>query len=127
MTAASILLTCLAGLAGCTTVSAGQGSILAAPLQTGVLAGDIGASLSPAARAMAAGAEYAALERGQTGLPVDWRQSEQVSGSVVPQQPYSVGSTTCRRYVHTVMVGGTDRSATGTACRSEDGVWEPLS
>ena len=112
-------------LGGCTTLSAGESTTLAAPLQNGVLASEF-ASLTGPARVMAANAEYKALESGQTGAPVRWKQSEAVFGSVVPQQPYSVGSTNCRRYVHSVTVDGDSRAASGTACRSADGVWEPL-
>ena len=111
---------------GCTTLGAGQSSVLASSLQSGILAGEVGAGLNAPARALAATAEYEALESGRAGVPVSWKQSDRVYGNVVPQQPFSVGATNCRRYVHTVTVGGADRSAAGTACRSEDGVWEPL-
>lgn len=115
----------LAALGGCTTLSAGQaGAPLA--LANGVLAGEIGAGLSDAARQRAASAELRALETGQTGLPVSWKVSEGVFGTVTPQQPYSVGATNCRRYTHSVTSDGVSRSATGTACRSADGKWEPL-
>lgn len=113
-------------LAGCTTLGSGQSSVLASSLQAGILAGEIGIGLNSSARALAATAEYEALESGRTGVPVNWKQSDRVFGNVVPQQPFSVGATNCRRYVHTINLGGTDRSAAGTACRSEDGVWEPL-
>lgn len=112
-------------LSACTTLTRGESTTLAAPLQNGVLTSEF-TSLSGPARAMAANAEYRALESGTTGAPVNWKLSEAVHGSVVPQQPYSVGSTNCRRYVHSVTVDGASRAASGTACRSADGVWEPL-
>ena len=56
-----------------------------------------------------------------------WKASADVFGSVVPQQPFTVGATNCRRYAHTVSVSGRVTSAAATACRGEDGVWAPLS
>lgn len=114
-------------LAACSTASGGTPSTLVTPLAGGVLSGELGESLNAKARMKAAEAEYQALETGQTGLPVNWRVSDNLQGKVVPQQPYSVGKTDCRRYVHTVNDHGAIRSAAGTACRGEDGVWLPLS
>ena len=112
-------------LAGCATTGSGDTARLAAPLRDGILAGDLGTNLPDKARKRAADAEYKALEGGQTGAPVTWKVAD-IQGTVVPQQPYSVGSTNCRRYTHTITQDGAARSATGTACR-RDGVWKPLS
>lgn len=126
---ASLLL--LAGgllVAGCSAMGRESDLRLARPLRDdGVLAGKLGDDLSDAARAKAAEAEFRALESGQTGAPVVWKLSDTVYGSVVPQQPYSVGSINCRRYSHTISVAGENRAASGTACRQEDGSWRPLS
>jgi surface antigen len=103
-------------LSGCSTLESSD--------TVRLLAGDLGAELPDKAKKRAADAEYRALEAGQTGAPVTWKLAE-VQGSVVPQQPYSVGSTNCRRYTHTITQDGMARSATGTACR-RDGVWRPL-
>ena len=112
-------------LAGCATPDSSDTMKLAAPLREGILAGDLGTQLPDRAKKRAADAEYKALEGGQTGAPVNWKMAD-VQGTVVPQQPYSVGSTNCRRYTHTITQDGIARSATGTACR-RDGVWRPLS
>ena len=123
-----ILLAALS-LAGCSSLTAGsEPNILIAPLnEEGLLAGELGSSLNASARRKAAEAEYRALESGQTGMPVPWKMSDNLYGNVVPQQPYSVGSSNCRRYVHTVTEKGQVRSATGTACRNDEGIWQPLS
>lgn len=101
--------------------------MLVKPLSQGVVNGELGDMLNANARMKAAEAEYKALETGQTGMAVEWRVSDTVFGKVVPQQPYTVGKTDCRRYVHTVSSRGEVRSAAGTACRGEDGVWQPVS
>lgn len=122
----------IAGLAAvpssCQTLS-GNPSItqLSASLKTGLLAGDLGAALDDKTRKLAASAEYRALEGGVAGAPVNWKASNTLFGSVVPQQSFSVGATNCRRYVHSISQDGVLRSASATACRSEDGMWLPIS
>lgn len=122
------LMAALIVLAGCSASRGGPELRLAVPLKdAGVLSGKLGAGLPEQALARAAEAEYRALEGGQTGAPVAWKHSDAVFGSVVPQQPYSVGSINCRRYSHTISVSGETRAASGTACRQENGSWRPLS
>lgn len=79
-------------------------------------------------RIMALEAEYRALEHTPAGQTVSWRsQRSDLSGEVVAAQPYRVGSQDCRTYTHSVTTNGDARSARGTACRSADGSWTPLS
>jgi surface antigen len=121
------LCSAILAVSGCTTLDTSGTTRISAPLRDGVLAGDIGTGLSERARKKAAEAEYKALEGGRAGVPVAWRLNETLQGSVVPEQPYSVGAANCRRYTHSISQDGEVRSATGTACRREDGVWRPLS
>ncbi|MEM7461692.1 MAG: hypothetical protein AAF362_03340 [Pseudomonadota bacterium] len=114
-------------LQACTSTNASIPPGLVESLDAGVLAGDLGDPLDKKARKLAVEAEYKALEAGQTGMPVPWKLTDNIYGNVVPQQPYSVGSVNCRRYVHTINSKGEIRSATGTACRNDEGVWQPLS
>lgn len=122
-----LALAAMLGLQACDTTNAQVPALAVRSLDRGVLSGNLGDALDPKARKLAAEAEYRALESGQTGLPVSWKLTDRVYGNVVPQQPYSVGSVNCRRYVHTINAKGDVRSATGTACRGEDGIWLPLS
>lgn len=112
---------------GCTSTNASIPPGMVESLDAGVLSGNLGDPLDKKARKLAAEAEYKALEAGQTGMPVPWKLTDNIYGNVVPQQPYSVGSANCRRYVHTINSKGEIRSATGTACRGDDGIWQPLS
>lgn len=122
-----LVLAAFAALSGCETIAGNASAArLAAPLRTGLLSGELGAGLDDKATAMAAGAEYRALETGKAGSAVTWKASDTVYGSVTPQQPYAVGSTNCRRYTHTISVRGEIRSAAATACRGDDGTWSPL-
>lgn len=113
-------------LAGCDTTGTRSGPALSA-LSAGVLASDFGSGLDPKARKLAANAEFVALETGRAGAEVPWKASDTVYGSVIPQQPYQVGSSNCRRYVHTITQKGQSRSTAATACRNADGIWQPLS
>lgn len=111
-------------LAGCSTMqpsSRVSQSLISAPL-----AKEIGSDVPDEARRKAAEAEFRALENGLAGVPVAWRQSDDAYGTVVPQQPYSVGSANCRRFTRNMTINGEQRSQTATACRREDGVWRPL-
>jgi surface antigen len=116
-------------LLGACTTAMGNRSLaeLSAPLATGPLAGEFGASLDTRARALAARTEYRALEGGLAGAPVNWKVSEKLYGSVTPQQAFSVGATNCRRYTHVIVENGASRAAAATACRDEAGIWRPLS
>ncbi|MFZ1812894.1 MAG: hypothetical protein WBO55_11665 [Rhizobiaceae bacterium] len=96
------------------------------PLLAGILATEFGSGLDGNARTLAARTEYRALETGSAGAAVPWKFSDTLSGQVVPQQPYQVGSANCRRYVHTILQDGVARSVAATACRDEQGRWQPL-
>ncbi|WP_187970214.1 hypothetical protein [Aquibium microcysteis] len=123
------------GLGGCTTMSitgseatrpATADSIIAA-MKGGLIGGPLGASLSSRDRRRALEAEYRALEYTAPGTPVAWRSEDgRISGRVVAAQPYRVGSQDCRQYSHSVGAGAEENDARGTACRSPNGSWTPL-
>lgn len=115
-----------AALTGCQTISGANITQLSVPLKASLVAGDLGAGLDQKTLALAANTEYRALEAGRAGAPVNWRISDRLYGAVTPQQPYTVGTTNCRRYTHSISVDGTPRVAAATACRGEDGIWTPL-
>jgi surface antigen len=100
----------------------------AAVVQGGLVAGQVGADLSASDRRKALEAEYRALEFGTSGQSVAWGGGwSGRSGTVVPGQPYRVGSQDCRQYTHTVTSDGANKMARGTACRNADGSWTTLS
>ncbi len=113
-------------LAGCQTSSLGSSSAAAVAGQQ-LLASEFSDMLDAKATKLAVNAEYRALETATPGSPVNWKASDRASGFVVAQQNYSVGSTNCRGFVHTITVDGTVRSASGAACRNEKGGWQVLS
>lgn len=131
-------------VSGCTTIGRNEGSPAVAPgggkvrsggeiastiinaMGGGLIGGGIGAGLDSGERRTALEAEYRALEYTQSGQPVTWRGDDGRHGEVVAAQPYRVGSQDCRQYKHTVFNGDQPRTARGTACRSADGSWTPL-
>ena len=129
-----VALACM-GLAGCTTTSltgasatrpATADSIISA-MQGGLIGGNLGTNLGSRDRRRALEAEYRALEYAAAGTPVTWRSEDgRVTGRVVAAQPYRVGSQDCRQYSHAVAVGAEETDARGTACRSPNGSWTPL-
>lgn len=126
----------MALLAGCTTADsagAGRGLVSArtspstpyiAALQGGIVSRS-GVQLSDSDRARALEAEYRALEAARGGQPVAW-SGKDVSGQVTAAAPYQVGAQNCRQYRHTLVAGGREVKALGTACRNKDGSWTPL-
>jgi surface antigen len=127
----------LAGMAGCTTIGAGTqvgsgggdpagGGTSGATMVGGLVSGSMAEGLGSGDIRKALQAEYRALEFSPSGQSVAWSGSFGRSGEVVPAQPYRVGSQDCRQYTHRLTVGGTTRTARGTACRNADGSWATL-
>ena len=93
----------------------------------GLIGNQIGRSLDEAERRSASEAEYAALEHGRAGAPVKWQSaSNGNSGEVIPGPAYTVNSSTCRDYMHTIYIDGREQRMRGTACREEDGTWRAI-
>ena len=122
-------------LAGCSTTSGGQtasatpkvsSTTYIAALQGGVIGRLTNLDIGMSDRQRALEAEYRALEAAPGGQPVNW-QGRSVTGSVVANAPYQVGSQNCRQYSHTVTIKGQPTTARGAACRNPDGSWTPLS
>lgn len=93
----------------------------------GIIGSQIGAGLDSASRDVGLAAEFNALENGRAGEAVKWSNGQTASGIVTPQQTYEVGSQTCRRYTHQILVNGESREASSTSCRQSSGTWQILS
>jgi surface antigen len=94
----------------------------------GLLGNRIGAALDDEDKQRAYAAQMSALESGQSGAPVSWRNPDSGRyGTVVPGPAYVEAGRNCRSYTHTIYIDGTPQTARGTACRNPDGSWTPLS
>jgi surface antigen len=115
------------GLAG-STIGGGTGRLWAtgAGVILGSLLGSsIGKSLDRADQQYLSQSTQTALESGQTGQAVEWRNPDSGNhGTVVPQKAYQRDNTYCREYSQNIVVDGKSERAYGTACRQPDGTWQ---
>ncbi|MDO8422592.1 MAG: RT0821/Lpp0805 family surface protein [Parvibaculum sp.] len=115
------------GLAG-SQFGGGSGKLWAAG--AGVLIGSlvgssIGQSLDRADQQYMSQSTQRALESGQSGQAVEWRNPDSGNyGTVVPQRAYQQNNTQCREYSQNIVVGGKSERGYGTACRQPDGSWQ---
>ena len=86
------------------------------------------AALDPRDRPTAGAAHLRALQFGEPGAPVAWRNPETGHhGTIVPGPAYQSNGQTCREFSHTVYVDSRPQTGRGSSCRSADGSWTPLS
>lgn len=109
-------------------VGGGSGRLWAtgAGVLIGALAGsEIGASLDKADRMYAAQAGQEA-QTAPIGETISWNNPDSGNyGSVTPvRDGQSTSGRYCREYQQTIVVGGKEQSAYGTACQQPDGSWE---
>ena len=119
-------------LLGAAVAGNGTGNRLAGAAIGGLLGGlignRIGASLDDEDRERAYAAQMEALDRGQPGAPVSWKNPDSGRyGTVVPGPSYVESGRNCRSYTHTIYIDGRPQTARGTACRNPDGSWTALS
>ncbi len=93
----------------------------------GVVGHSIGQSMDEQDRILAQRAEYAALEEGQSGRSIPWRNPDNGHyGEVIPSRPYKREGRQCRDFTHTVYIGGEPQTMKGRACRNPDGTWRKI-
>lgn len=92
----------------------------------GLIGSSFADGLDTAAKRKALDAEIDALSKGNTGAGTEWTSGKTAKGIVTPGQPFEVFDRTCRRYKHQLFLGSTQRTAEATACRNDDGIWQPL-
>lgn len=112
----------------------GGGSGRLVGVAIGTLAGsligqEIGRSLDRADRIAMENTAQEALEYSRTDHSRTWRNPDTGhSGSFTPTRTYrQTGGRYCREYTQTVMIGGEEHQAYGTACRQPDGTWKIVS
>ncbi len=119
------------GIAG-SNVGSGQGrtaAIIAGTLAGAWLGSEIGRSLDRADRAAMEQTTQQSLEYGQTGQTSSWSNPDSGNSGTITPQATSTSSNgqPCREYHQTVVIGGKEETAYGTACREADGSWRIVS
>ena len=118
----------LGGWAG-STIGGGKGRLAAVAAGTliGALAGNgIGQSLDSIDQ-MYADRAYRQAQYAPVGQPIIWNNPQTGhSGSITPVREgnHQYSGAYCREYHTSVIVGGSQQSAYGTACRQPDGSWK---
>lgn len=112
------------------TMGRGTGRIVGAAVGAtlgGIVGSEIGRSLDDRDRMLAQEAEFAALERGRSGVATPWRNPDNGRrGEVIPSEAYARGPETCRDYEHRIFIDGRPQVMRGTACRNPDGTWRSV-
>lgn len=124
-----ILLGAVGGALLGSTLGSGTGktvAIAAGTLLGALLGSEIGRSLDNADRQAMQQTTYEALESQPSGNTSTWRNPDSGnSGTITPVRTYQQASSAyCREYEQTIIVGGREETATGTACRQADGNWK---
>ncbi len=103
------------------TLGIAAGTILGA-----YIGSEIGASLDNADMAYHNRTAQYALEETKSGTTSTWRNPDtDHSGSITPTKAYQVADGSyCREFTQTILVGGREQEAYGTACRQADGTWK---
>jgi surface antigen len=110
-------------------IGGGRGTLVAVAIGTlaGALVGQgVGQSLDRADRlAMQQNAQYS-LEYTRTNQSTGWRNPDSGNyGGITPVETYQTSAGQyCREYYQTVVIGGAQQQAYGTACRQSDGTWQ---
>jgi surface antigen len=107
----------------------GRGRLVGVGIGTlaGALIGqEIGRQLDRADRLAMENTAHQALEYNRTEQTATWRNPDSGhSGTITPMKTYREPTGRyCREYTQTVMIGGEEQKAYGTACRKPDGKWE---
>jgi surface antigen len=115
------------GVIGSAVGNGSAGAVAGGAVLGAFLGGALGAQLDAADQRAAQEASYRALETGQTGTPVSWRNANSGHyGEVTPGPSYRVNAYNCRDYTQTIYIDGRPQMARGTACKQPDGTWKPV-
>ena len=124
----AVLGTLLGGAAGAGIAAAaggGTGAIVGAGLGGALIGGVIGNRLDARDKRMAAEAAQRAFESNRVGQASAWSNPDSGnSGTITPTRTTQLANGQyCREYKQTVVIGGEQNQAYGTACRQPDGTW----
>lgn len=132
-----------AGLAGCSAMSASgggsqydssfgaSGSLAGTDANSAIanlLTNDFAKKLDASDHRAMIAAQKQALRTDGVGASIAWENVRTGrNGTVRPGPVYHVNDTTCREFVHELVLEGAPVKSRGTACKAENGSWQTLS
>ena len=110
-------------------IGSGKGQLAATAVGALLGAGighEIGKSLDAADQAAMRQTMHQGMESTPSGQTVAWQNPDSGhSGTYTPQPAYQTpGGQYCREFQQTIVIGGKEEKAFGTACRQPDGSWQ---
>lgn len=120
------LLGAAAGAGIAAAAGGGAGAIVGAGIGGALIGGFIGNRLDARDKRLAAAAAQQAFESNRTGQASAWHNPDSGnSGTITPTRTQQLANGEyCREYKQTIVVGGEQHQAYGTACRQPDGTWK---
>jgi len=124
--------TAIGGVGGATAggflghaLGGGTAGIIGGALAGGLIGGAIGNRMDAADRRESERAAQRAFETAPSGQATAWNNPDNGNhGSVTPTRTFQIDSGQyCREFQQTVVIGGEEQQAHGTACRQADGSW----
>ncbi len=103
----------------------GTAGIIGGAIAGGLIGAAIGDRMDAADRRESERAAQRALETAPSGQATTWNNPDSGNhGSVTPTRTFQTDNGQyCREYQQTVVIGGEEQQAHGTACRQADGSW----
>ena len=103
----------------------GTAGIIGGALAGGLIGGAIGSHMDANDRRESERASQRAFETAASGQATSWSNPDSGNhGSVTPTRTFQTDSGQyCREFQQTVIIGGKEEQAHGTACRQSDGSW----
>ena len=124
--------TAVGGLGGATAggllghaFGGGTAGIIGGAIAGGLIGGAIGSHMDANDRRESERASQQAFESAPSGQATSWSNPDSGNhGSVTPTRTFQADSGQyCREFQQTVVIGGKEEQAHGTACRQADGSW----
>jgi surface antigen len=104
----------------------GTAGIIGGAIAGGLIGGAIGDRMDAADRRESERAAQRAFETAPSGQATAWNNPDSGNnGTVTPTRTFQTDSGQyCREFQQTVVIGGEEQQAHGTACRQADGSWK---
>lgn len=107
----------------------GAAGVIGGAIAGGLIGGAIGDRMDAADRRESERAAQQAFETAPSGQSTAWSNPDSGNhGTITPSRTFQSGNNEyCREFQQTVVIGGQEKKAHGTACRQSNGSWRIVS